>query len=211
MAENEDEGIPSDLQRFRVAFEMVGQFLFHWGGLERVLQKALATAFELDPVQDGVLVANTQLRDKINILKTFANLSNHPNAAEATKVLNRIADQVPKRNQMAHDFFWPDFKEPAVRFMTIKAKGKFDLPAVLWTVEDFSKSYDTLDELAEALKGHLAVFRPKRSAAARRAMERHKGPLEPREDDVDPRSRPPRLRRGSRKAKARKRPQKPQG
>lgn len=210
MGEDDDQ-FKKDFNAFQACFGMVGEFLWHWATLEREMQKALALALELDLRQTLILSSNTQLRDKINILKTAASTANRRNATAAIKLLNEIANQTPKRNMMAHDFFYPSPKTPAVQFHAIKAKGHFDLPVTLWTPDDFQAAYDQIEGLRDRLEQLRSAFRPRRTREAQRVLETFHGILAHASADEDFPSRPPQSRRGSRKATRKKLPRNPRG
>lgn len=177
------------------------------------MQKAIAVALDLDLRETAIVCANIQLRDKLNILRTAASVANHRNAKKAAKILTEIGDLTPRRNMMAHDFFFPSPKEPAVQFSVIKAKGKFDMPATLWTVDQFYEAYEKIDDLIDRLSKCRGAFKARknpayeREKAARSEKDRSSWTAEP----EDRRPRPSRSPPGSPKANPQKHTRTSQG
>jgi hypothetical protein len=131
-----------DEKAWNKTYQSVGEFLFNWAALEGELKNALETALGLDIVSTAIVVANTQLRDKLNILKTAAHLYNPKGKATAvTKILTEIGNYSTVRNMMAHDFFAPTDDGKAVQFYSTKAKGKLSFVPIVWEPKHFDAAY----------------------------------------------------------------------
>jgi hypothetical protein len=64
-------------------------------------------------------------------------------------MLKKIGKYTTSRNMMAHAFFLPAQNEPAIMFMTARAKGTFNTPSLVWTKEDFAREYEKIDAFTE--------------------------------------------------------------
>ena len=59
---------------------------------------------------------------------------------------------------MAHEPFRADETETGVEFLTVKAKGKFDLPTVVWSAEKFQTEGATVDRYRDFLNALVVAF-----------------------------------------------------
>ena len=152
-------------------FSLVGQFLSHWAALEATINSAFQTAFGLTAIQEVVLTRNMQFRDKTNVLRTVCDLSvPEPECAHYKNRLVAIGRYAAHRNMVAHDSFHPDDAQDAdgVMFVSAKAKGKFDLPIIRWSIAEFQTKVaeiDAFDKEMERLRPLLAEFSRWRDAA----------------------------------------------
>jgi hypothetical protein len=60
-----------DLDPETRAYALIGQFLKRWSNLEQQIHEAIGAALGLDETRRYILCANLQLRDKINVLRTW--------------------------------------------------------------------------------------------------------------------------------------------
>ena len=115
---------------------------------------AISAATKLDPLMSTIVCANLTIREKLNILRTLVDTSNIAPDERKTSLkalLRDIGEYTPVRNMMAHDFFMVGNNAPSIAFMPIKAKGKFDTPAVLWQESDFVREYAKINAFTEKL------------------------------------------------------------
>jgi len=133
---------------------LVGMFLQKWAFMEAELMRAIREAFGLNLVSASIIKANTQLRDKVHILRTILPITTLMSEGERKrwdKLLLEIAGYSTIRNMMAHDMFYMTDDNQAVSFFVIKAKGDFDVPTVTWDIAAFESAYDKLDSYQEQL------------------------------------------------------------
>jgi hypothetical protein len=129
------------------AFALVGQFLQAWSTMENSLHDAIGAALSIDAPKLKILCANIRLRDKIDILRTLIDIAPGFATEEKTqlkKSLRDIAEYSVIRNMLAHDSFRPDSAGAGVEFLTVKAKGKFELPNVIWSADRFQQEGKTV-------------------------------------------------------------------
>ena len=127
--------------------------------LESELKEALKRALGLSGLTATIVIANTQLRNKINILKTAVYLyNNEATAKPVIKILDAIANYSPVRNMMAHDFFAPTDDGKAVHFYSVKAKGKLNISKDDWEPKHFEAAYRKARMLQIMLKRHRKAF-----------------------------------------------------
>lgn len=196
----------STLEQWVVAHANVGRFLFNWAALEQKLADALEIGLKLDPIGVAILVGNTQLRDKLNILKTLAHVYDHAQSREIIKTLDAIGNYSTIRNMMAHDLHGA--RGDKVQFFRIRAKGRFDMPKTMWSDDDFESAYEKINGLKSALEKGMDVFTSPHQRLKRLASAT---PSEPTPERL--RSRRPQLPLGYPPASRQKgrKPRKPQG
>jgi hypothetical protein len=129
-------------------FALVGQFLHEWSNLELCIHDAIGSALKLNDLTRFIICANMQLRDKLNFLRTIVDVSKMPDSDRDhfSARLRDLAEYSFVRNMMAHDPFEPDVSGDGVIFSAVKAKGRFSLPPVVWSVQKFQ------DEIAVVMK-----------------------------------------------------------
>jgi hypothetical protein len=145
-------------------FALVGQFLQAWSVMENSLRAAIGAALNIETTKLQILCANMRLRDKINILNTLIDVApdfTDDEKTELRRTFRDLADYSGTRNMMAHDAFHPDDSKTGVEFLTVRAKGKFALPNVVWSVDQFQTEGDKVDQYRDFLDGLEARFRAK--------------------------------------------------
>ena len=162
MAETADQKDGNELKR---AFELVGQFMWNWAGLEERVNNGYRRLFRLTGVEGYMATANLTLRDKIHAIRTVVHWYCQRQgewAVQADKDLRAIIDMSSeRRNVAAHNRFLPH-ASGGVEFITIKAKGKFSVPDVIWTPEDFEAIEDEIERLSKrvgSIVGHAVISR----------------------------------------------------
>lgn len=116
-------------------------------------------AFDLTPTQALIVCKNIQLRDKLNILRTIVSIT-HPQHERFGKMLKAIGDLSLDRNMMAHDVFFADSTGDGVKFLVVRAKGKFAIPPTTWSVADFWRKFIEIGELSLELETLTYALRP---------------------------------------------------
>ena len=166
-----------DLDPETRCYALVGQFLQCWSEMEFSLQKSIGDALNVEDEKLLILSANLRFRDKTNVLRTLVDVAHGFTDAEKTekkKKLHDLAEYSSSRNMVAHDRFGPDPSETGVRFYTVKAKGTYSVPDIVWTQKEFNEARARvvefrhfLDDLANRFKSkplsqedYANVFRP---------------------------------------------------
>jgi hypothetical protein len=142
-------------------FALVGRFLQAWSVMEGSLHNAIGTALSIETTKLQILCANMRFRDKIHILTTLidvAHFFSKEEKAELMKTLRGLADDSGNRNMIAHDAFRPDDEGVGVEFLTVKAKGKFDLPKIVWNADRFQTEGALIGQYRSLLDGLEARF-----------------------------------------------------
>jgi hypothetical protein len=142
-------------------YALVGQFLQTWSVMEGALHNAIGTALSIETTKLQILCANIRFRDKIHILSTLIDVApifSNEVKTEFRKALRQLAEYSHARNMVAHDPFRLDASKEGVEFLTVKAKGKFDLPNEIWNVDRFQSECTTIDQYHALLDGLAARF-----------------------------------------------------
>ncbi len=143
------------------SFALVGQFLQAWSVMEASLHAAIGAALAIEDTKLDILCANIRFRDKVHILATLVDIQPYfaaPDKEQFRKDLREIADYAGTRNMMAHDPFHADASGKGVEFLMVKAKGKFDLPNVVWSAEKFQTEGRLIDQYKKFLEGLATAF-----------------------------------------------------
>jgi hypothetical protein len=154
----DDDWKPSQ-NEFAYAFALIGEFMFHWAVLESEINRSIHQLLNLDGPTGYITTANMGLRDKLNLVRTLLHFYCNGSDAwvkDANKELDKIGAMSAHRNLVAHTLFGPH-KGGGVSFMTIKAKGKFDLPEVIWKPEDFDAKQIEIARLKRRLERLVAT------------------------------------------------------
>ena len=134
------------------------------------MNRCLRDMLDSENIVSVIVLANIQARDKINALKTLLDLfaPTPEDRASATAIMAKVGALSGDRNIIAHNMFWPADKKGGVEFVVTKAKGKLNLPKVVWRPKDFN---DKIDEM-----GRLMVEMKKAVKTASRYQKLHAKP-----------------------------------
>jgi hypothetical protein len=148
------------------ACELVGRFLYHFAGVERRIDAAIAKLFELTEEATDILTANIDFNRKLNLIETIVDeqASEKPKKwrADATDLLNAIRRiNNPPRQIVAHSSFEPA-ENGSVRFKRTEAKGKLKRVEPVWTKEMFEKYFADMKNYAVELDQLVAELKPVR-------------------------------------------------
>lgn len=156
---------------------LVGQFLQQWAAIELGMQNVIGEALEIKSISLSILSANIRFRDKANILRTLIDVSDHVFDADKKehfkKVIRELAEYSATRNMIAHDPFLATEDGLGTEFITVKAKGNFARPEIIWKAREFREAVkklrqfsDELDKLEDIFKDHPLTEKDVRSALA---------------------------------------------
>jgi hypothetical protein len=143
---------------------MVGKFLQKWAIMETALCTALQTALELDGFQTSVIASNTQLREKIGILRIIvSNLPFDKNEIEQfDKTLTQISKARYKRNVMAHDTFEPSPDGKGVCFSVTRAEGRqLSSSEMIWDIARFEAEFTQMERLTDGVTAIINAINQK--------------------------------------------------
>jgi hypothetical protein len=153
-----DELDPNLVKNNDRACMWVGRYFYFFATLERSLHRTIRYLFDLKLSQTEMLLANITVRDKVFIVKTAVEFYSRTRVdgwvAGALKTLDTISNEIGSRNLLAHTSF--KGIDAGVEFFKVKAKGKFDIPDIVWTEKDFDNKYDLLIELAGSVEQIIA-------------------------------------------------------
>ena len=149
------------------ACELVGQFLYHFAGVELRINSAIAKLFELTDEGADILTANIDFNRKLNLIETIVDqqASAKPEKwrSDATVLLSAIRQiNSPPRQIVAHSSFEPA-ENGSVRFKRTEAKGKLKRGEPVWTKEQFEKYFADMDRHALKLDHLVAELKPVRN------------------------------------------------
>ena len=144
-------------------FALVGEFLRAWSLMEASLHDAIGAALNIEGLKIRILCANMRFRDKLHVIASLVDVAHgaflEHERKEIRKKLRTLADYSANRNMMAHDPFGPDKSKTGVAFLTVKAKGKVDLPDVVWSAEKFRTESDSVHQYGDFFDGLTARFK----------------------------------------------------
>jgi len=143
-------------------YALVGQFLQAWSVMENSLHEAIGAAMAIESTKLQILCANMRFSDKAHILATLVDVApgfEDQKKEEIRKRLRSLRDYSATRNMVAHNPFTSDGSKIGVEFLTVKAKGKFDMPTIVWSVDQFQTEGATVDQYRAYLDEIAASFR----------------------------------------------------
>jgi hypothetical protein len=118
--------------------------------MEAAMRAAMQTTLGLDTFQSAIVGSNTQLRDKIHILRTLVAMLpfERETIERFDKTLVSIINASPNRNMMAHNAFAPSPDGRGVSFSVTKAKGgPLSFPETIWDITRFETEYAEIERL----------------------------------------------------------------
>jgi hypothetical protein len=139
------------------AFELVGEFLWHWSYLESLITEGIQSALRMPHPQGEIVLANVSFRDKISMAST---LSHHlltlslkeSRAEEAARLFNQIVQfNGNYRNQLVHNPF-DALEGGGIEIFRVRAKGKFDFPETKWNRDFFRARFEEIDTFVAQLQ-----------------------------------------------------------
>ncbi len=152
---------PDEIKRnIDEAHRLVGQFMAAWAFLETALNDFIRAALRLDFIQAAIITSNIQVRDKIFICRTAADIASESAdwKERAHKTFIAISDLSADRNVVAHTMFGPnDFG--GVSFLRVKAKGKLSWPTEEWSSALFALKVDDMMRLHREVSLMAGTFK----------------------------------------------------
>lgn len=108
-----------------------------------------------------IICSNLGFQNKINILRTLVDVSSlsEETNAEAKSKLRKLSEDSAKRNMIAHAPFRADTTKTGVEFFTVKARGKFETPNIVWSPEQFAKEIDELEDYTKTIDALQTRFK----------------------------------------------------
>lgn len=152
--------LPRHAGEFLPAYQLVGEFMWHWSTLERALDRAVASVLSLSLLEAAIVTANLQVRDKIHTARTAIDLFGPTNTeftAQTKRLFDKIAKAATDRNLVAHNYFTPE--KDGVAFSLTRAKGSLSLDDVVWRGDDFRAKFSKLHRLADQLEAVVEATR----------------------------------------------------
>ena len=152
-----------DLDPETRAYALVGQFLQAWSAMELALRDAIGAGLDIEAVKLQIISSNLSFLYKVNILRTLVDVSflSEDEKAQAKSKLQKLSEDLAKRNMIAHAPFRADATKTGVEFLTVKARGKFETPNIVWSPEQFAKEIDGLEGYTNAIDALQMRFKEK--------------------------------------------------
>ena len=163
----------SDLDSFELAslvsYRLVGEFIWFWSIVEQNLDKAMGAALGLTNQQTLIVAVNVPFASKVHITKTAMNAveMDKKKVKHYERHLRKLWDLNDDRKMIVHYLFGPTDDEGATYFMFIKARGKFEVPEIVWTYEDFQSRFRQMTALTKKL---TELTRDIKAASSRQAL-----------------------------------------
>ena len=151
--------VPPTPEEFAECFRLVGEFMFYFAALEGSLNSGVRELLHIKGLEGLVITANIQMRDKVAIVRTILAMQGTKSEewrTNANLLLNEIVKLSEDRNKIAHNFFAPE-DGGGVQIYTVKAKGRFELPTLVWSKDDFNDKAQRAANCAERLKQTVAA------------------------------------------------------
>ena len=129
------------------AIALVGRYLQVFAFAEVEVDDAIAKILKLSSTQSFVLNANLPFGNKIHVLSTLVDISflDKKQKEQYTHTLNLLLSFASRdRNTIAHVMFSESPKSDGVRFLVIKARGKFQAPDFDWSIDRFEQAFSAL-------------------------------------------------------------------
>lgn len=145
-----DETTSATLDGHRKACLLVGQFMWRWGALEAAANRAYRKLLKIKGIEGYIATANISFRDKLSAVRTVVHWVCKSDVkwwTAADKDLLAISEMNgSRRNIVAHNAFM-EHPSGGVEFIIIRAKGKFAIPDVVWTPDEFSEVFEDIERL----------------------------------------------------------------
>jgi hypothetical protein len=151
------DNLPPDIR----CFALVGQFFHAWARMESALHGAISSALSIDVDKVKILCANIEFGNKTYILRTLVDVASafsKDDKQRFQKAIKELGEYAKVRNMVAHHPFEPDEATKGVKFLVVKARGKYDLPEEKWSPDQFGKERDAIDEYRSVLEQIKSVF-----------------------------------------------------
>lgn len=142
----------ANMTKDQKAYLAVGEFMFHFAGLEFQLNLFLRSLLHLGLLEAHIITSNIDVRTKVYIIQTAIDMrpiKDDVLLAKAKADLKSVVSIAENRNILAHHHFSP--MDDGVDFYRVKAKGKLSLPDTKWTYEQFNRFYYEMGRLTQAI------------------------------------------------------------
>lgn len=109
--------------------------------MELALRDVIGAALKVESAPLQILCANIHFRDKIHILRALVDVSYFSDDEKryAKTKLRKLGNHAGRRNMLAHEPFLADPKSKGVQFLTVKAKGEYSTPTIVWSSHQFNQ------------------------------------------------------------------------
>jgi hypothetical protein len=139
------------------AFALVGEFLFHWAGVESTITEGIADLLQLPEPQADIILANVSFRDKTSMAKTlihhtYTSAKSDDNTIKAAHALFDaiISFSGNYRNVLMHNPFVP-LATGGIEIFRVRAKGKYEVPKTIWDNEFLEERLKELEQFQTQL------------------------------------------------------------
>jgi hypothetical protein len=127
--------------------------------MENSVHSAIGAALAIEAAKLNILCANIEFGNKIYILRTLIDISSgFDNKKDLQKTLVALAEYAKVRNMIAHHQFEHAPSSDGVRFVVVKARGKYDEPEEIWSPDRFKTERDEVARYQSVLDRIKASF-----------------------------------------------------
>jgi hypothetical protein len=165
------------------AFTLVGAFMGFFALLEQGIETALGEVVGVKGVSRAIIGRNMGFDDKVKTLRTLVNLfiSDRAEAKKFDDLAKRARRYGEIRNIVAHTPFRQSKTSDGVEFFPVSASSKFEFPEMDWSIDDFLKHIDSINQIDNDLRSIERRMSLQRIAEA--LMPVH-GPSEPQQSGL---------------------------
>lgn len=136
------------------AFTLVGAFMGYFALLEEGIGSALGEVLDVKGARRIVITRNMNFDDKIKTLRSLVNF--YVVDKDLATTFNELAKRARKcgetRNIVAHTPFRPSTSSDGVQFFPVSATSKIEMPNMDWSIDDFLKHIDDINQIDNELR-----------------------------------------------------------
>jgi len=155
-------------QAYARAYELVGQFLYHFSRLEEQLNIAVGQLFKLEEPATQIVTSNLDFSRKVSIVRSAVNEQNSsPDLewlrTEIKDTFGAILAMNDQRLVVAHSAFEPG-QTGGVQFRRATARNELRRVDPYWDEAKFAQDYETMKTLVQKLvmvPRHIEPYVPK--------------------------------------------------
>ncbi|RWQ66671.1 hypothetical protein [Mesorhizobium sp.] len=136
------------------AFTLVGAFMGHFALLEVGINAAIGEVLGIKSVRRAIVGRNMGFDDKIKTLRALVDslIANREEAKKFDTLAKRARTCGELRNIVAHTPFRSSPTSDGVEFFPVSASSKFAFPDMDWSIDDFLKHIDNIEQVDNDLR-----------------------------------------------------------
>lgn len=136
------------------AFTLVGAFMGYFALLEVGINSAIGEVLGIKGIRRSIVGRNMGFDDKIKTLRTLVDtfIGDRKEAERFDALARRARKCGELRNLVAHTPFRASEKSDGVEFFPVSATSKLEFPDMDWSIDDFLKHIDNINEVDNDLR-----------------------------------------------------------